>query len=147
MADQHTDSENVSIELLIAAGQLIRRVTREAFAGDSAATWRALSVVDQYPGITIGTFATGYGCSQPVATRLVGKLVDEALVRRQPGEDARVTHLYLTDKGHEHLANNRKSAADYLSPGFKWLSDEDIAAVRRTVEIIDRSLNNHDSNL
>ncbi|PRQ12262.1 hypothetical protein C1Y63_01485 [Corynebacterium sp. 13CS0277] len=147
-ADEFVESaptRELAIDLVITAGQLIRRVAREALSGDRAATWRALSIIEQYPGLRVGKFAKAYACSQPVATRHVHNLVNSGLVERVIGDDARVTNLYLTDAGREHLQAHRELVANYLAPTFNFLSDGDQRAVRRTIAIIETALRDPDA--
>lgn len=133
--------ELISAELIIAAGQLVRRITKEAFHGTSATAWRALSVVDQHGSISVGEFARNYGSSQPAATRLLTKLEGAGLVRREAvAGDARQVRISMTPAGAEHLRRERGLAAQYLAGRMGDLTDGDRDALLRTAELLRTAL-------
>ncbi len=61
----------------------------------------ALSAIDQFLGGTsIDRLASVLGLSQSGAVRVVNRLVEEDLLQRGPGLDARVTSVMVTSAGH-----------------------------------------------
>jgi DNA-binding MarR family transcriptional regulator len=64
----------------------------------------ALVHVQAWPGGSVGDLAGVVGLSQPATVRLVDRLVDQELVRREAGRDRRTVALVLTEAG-SHAAD------------------------------------------
>ncbi len=144
----NASNRDLGSDLMVVAGRLTRRVSRETRGQDTAGVWRGLSVVEQYEPITISALARAYGCSQPAATKLVARLESEGLARRAgDATDARISRISLTSAGHERLRAERAIASDYLRPMMDSLSAADTQAMWRTVEILTRFIDEGDSAL
>ncbi|MDO4910181.1 MAG: MarR family transcriptional regulator [Corynebacterium sp.] len=132
---------NVYAELVIASARVLRRLTREALPGESAADLDALNLLESNPGITISHFAELFGVSKPAASKHLVKLEGRGYVNKQRTDrDRRNTRVYITDEGSAYLKSERMAAADYLRDSFDSLSKEDLAAFKRTVEILQEKL-------
>ena len=65
--------------------------------------------------------------SRPQMTRLIDRLIEQDLVKRQPGEsDRRTVMLTLTDKGKMNLKENYALLKKALKDTLSALSDEDV---------------------
>ncbi|MCO1654935.1 MarR family winged helix-turn-helix transcriptional regulator [Pseudonocardia humida] len=116
---------------VIALGVLDRlRAAVSDESGVSEAEAGALVHIQAWPGGSVGELAGVVGRSQPAAVRLVDRLVERGLVRREPGADRRTAALVLTKAGsrvgEEILAARARTLATLLGD----LSD----AERRTLE-------------
>lgn len=74
-----------------------------AAVGDSSglgeAEAGALVHLQAWPGASVGELSGVVGRSQPAAVRLVDRLVERGLVRREPGADRRTVALVLSAEG------------------------------------------------
>ncbi len=64
----------------------------------------ALVHMQAWPGGSVNELAGVVGRSQPATVRLVDRLVERGLVRREPGPDRRTAALVLTEAG-SHVAD------------------------------------------
>lgn len=91
--------------------------------------WRILSCLQDRQGLTMGDLAEQALLSLPTATRLVDKMVSEALVYRVPSpDDRRKVLVFRSDKGRD-LWTQIKADADDLNRqivetlGEEWVGD------------------------
>jgi DNA-binding MarR family transcriptional regulator len=70
-------------------------------------------------------------------TKLVRNLVESEWVKRiADTDDARAWQIAITEKGADALQNWRDELSGALVPMFADLSDDELAALRRSVEIV-----------
>jgi DNA-binding MarR family transcriptional regulator len=128
-------------DLLHSATLLLSRRLRtedEAF-GMSPPRLSALSAVVAAGPIGIGALAATEGVSAPSMSRLVDGLERDGLVARTPDpDDARGVLARPTAKGRRTLAEGRARRIRTLTPGLRGLSADDLAAIRRGAELIQR---------
>lgn len=99
----------------------------------------ALSVVVYAGPIGIGALAAAEGVSAPTMSRLVDGLEHDGLVTRRPDpDDARGVLVRATDKGAKTLRRGRARRVDTLAAGLRGLSAEELAAISRGAELIER---------
>lgn len=110
---------------------------RAAVGGDSGlgeAEAGALVHVQAWPGGSVGELAGVVGRSQPAAVRLVDRLVERGLLRREPGADRRTAALVLTEAG-AHTADAVLAArARVLAPLLGDLSASERHALERLLD-------------
>lgn len=98
------------------------RATVDGDAGLGEAEAGALVHLQAWPGEAVGALAGVVGRSQPATVRLVDRLVERGLVRREKGADRRTVALVLTEAG-SHAANAVLTArARALAPLLAGLS-------------------------
>ncbi len=98
---------------------------RAAVAGNpgfSDAESSALVHVQAWPGGSVGDLAGVVGRSQPATVRLVDRLVEQGLVRREAGGDRRTLALVLTDAGSRAADAVLAARAAVLAPMLADLS-------------------------
>ena len=118
--------------------QAIRRLARENGSGDSLATWRTLGVLQRSGALRLGVLADASQVAQPTMTKLVAGLVERGWVERLPdADDARAWQIAISADGAAALAEWRAGLASVLLPYFADLDAGDLAAVRRTVTLLD----------
>jgi DNA-binding MarR family transcriptional regulator len=132
--------EAVAERLHSAALHLLRRLrTEDESHGVSPPRLSALSVVVAIGPIGIGALAAAEGVSAPTMSRLVDGLQRDGLVARAPDpEDARGVLVRPTAKGRRALGEGRARRIRTLSAGLQQLSADDLAAVRRGAELMER---------
>lgn len=81
--------------------QANRQVSRQLSAsGVPVDQWRLLVALDENSGATMGELAEGLALNHPTLTKIVDRMVDEALMYRLPDpHDRRKVRMFLSDKG------------------------------------------------
>lgn len=132
--------EAVADRLHSAALHLLRRLRTEDDAlGVSPPRLSALSVVVHAGPIGIGALATAEGVSAPTMSRLVDGLERDELVARRPDpDDARGVLVRATPKGRRVLVAGRRQRVHALTAGLAELTSEELSAVARGAELIER---------
>jgi DNA-binding MarR family transcriptional regulator len=132
--------QDVADRLHSAALHLLRRLRAEDDAlGISPPRLSALSVVVFAGPIGIGALAAAEGVTAPTMSRLVDGLERDGLVARAPDpEDARGVLVRATAKGSRILRQGRQQRVATLAEGLGDLSPEDLAAIARGAELIER---------
>jgi DNA-binding MarR family transcriptional regulator len=124
-------------DLVVAAHRLTRLAAQVTGNTESPATWRTLSVLQTSGPMRLGELATQSRVSQPTMTKIVRNLVDAEWVKRiADTADARAWQIAITDKGALALQTWRSELSAALVPMFADLSDDELAAMRSTVDII-----------
>jgi DNA-binding MarR family transcriptional regulator len=124
-------------DLVVAAHRLARLAARVTGNTESPATWRTLSVLQTGGAMRLGELAANSRVSQPTMTKIVRNLVDSEWVKRiADTEDARAWQIDITPKGAKALQGWRDELTSALVPMFADLSEDEVAALRSTVEII-----------
>jgi DNA-binding MarR family transcriptional regulator len=124
-------------DLVVAAHRLARLAARVTGSTESPATWRTLSVLQTVGPMRLGELAEHSRVSQPTMTKIVRNLVDAEWVKRiADAADARAWQIAITAEGAEALQTWRDELSAALVPMFADLSDDELAALRATVEII-----------
>jgi DNA-binding MarR family transcriptional regulator len=132
-----TDLRHTLGDLVVAAHRLTRLAARLTGSTESPATWRTLSVLQTTGPLRLGELATHSRVSQPTMTKLVRNLVESEWVKRiADTDDARAWQIAITGKGADALQNWRDELSGALVPMFADLSDDELAALRRSVEIV-----------
>jgi DNA-binding MarR family transcriptional regulator len=132
--------EAVADRLHSAALHLLRRLRTEDDAlGISPPRLSALSVVVFAGPLGIGALATAEGVTAPTMSRLVDGLERDGLVRREADpDDARGVLVRTTPKGTRVLTRGRAQRLHTLATELDRLSPEELAAVARGAELIER---------
>ncbi|MEU9239734.1 MarR family winged helix-turn-helix transcriptional regulator [Streptomyces shenzhenensis] len=105
-----------------------------AAVGTTLAQWDALRAIDRSPGASARELAAATFQSEQAFGTLVGRLVAQGLVERQPGHGRRIRH-HLTPDGKRTLAAGHGVAGEVLADCFAGLS----AAERATLlELLQR---------
>ncbi|PRD15390.1 MarR family winged helix-turn-helix transcriptional regulator [Pantoea coffeiphila] len=81
--------------------QANRRVNRElSLEGITLEHWRALKIISDHDGVSMRELSEELMQNFPTLTKIIDKMVQEALVYRRPDEvDRRKVRLYMSDKG------------------------------------------------
>jgi DNA-binding MarR family transcriptional regulator len=114
--------EELSAELVLHTGRLVRAVTRHAVGTSSevpTASLRLLSQLDEIGPVSIGALAAADRCSQPTMSAGVTALCDRGWATKTPHpQDARSSLVALTEAGRTVLAEARSERATVVAA---WL--------------------------
>ena len=98
--------------LLIQANRhMARQLTSE---GVSLEQWRILKVISQHGGLTMRELARMLSLHHPTLTKIVDKMVAEALVYRVPDpDDRRKIRIFIAEKGKGVLQQQNERVSDH----------------------------------
>ncbi len=109
--------DDLGIDLVVTSARLVRYIRRTAQIGDSVATWRALAILQEHGPVRIGEFAELDSLTQPAATAMLRRLVEEGLADRIPDpDDGRASLLQLSAAGTTRLLEMRDAAGQATEP-------------------------------
>jgi DNA-binding MarR family transcriptional regulator len=132
--------EELSGELVVYAGRLVRAVTRRAGHRVPAATLRMLSQVDELGPVTIGRLAEADRCSQPTMSAAVSNLSGRGWALKQPNPaDARSCLVTLTDEGRSVLTAARRQNAVTVADRLRATThadEQDLATAVRVIKAL-----------
>lgn len=124
-------------DLVVASHRLTRLAARVTGNTESPATWRTLSVLQSAGPMRLGELAAQSRVSQPTMTKIVRNLVESEWVKRiADTDDARAWQIAITARGADALQAWRDALSDALVPMFADLTEDELAAMRCTVEVI-----------
>jgi DNA-binding MarR family transcriptional regulator len=107
---------------------------------------RLLRMIGGAPGITMGQLVQSCGIEKTLVSKLVGSLVQRALVQRRIGtEDARQIHLELTDGGVELVLRAEPIGREMEARFLDCLSASEVQTLHRILQkIIDAEAGSRD---
>lgn len=137
-------NRTVTSELRTVLGELIsvnNRLTRLAASvsgnAESPAIWRTISVLRDLGPMRLGELARVSRVSQPTMTKLVHTLDERGWVRRiADAGDARAWLISADPSGVAALTAWRDEITAALEPTFDDLSDDELATLAASVEIV-----------
>jgi DNA-binding MarR family transcriptional regulator len=110
MAD-HSLNDHLAHLLTQANRHLNRQLSAEGVSIDQ---WRLMKVLSESGGMTMGKLAEELALNNPSVTKLVDRMVEDALVYRVPDpDDRRKVRMFLSDKGAALLASQDKRVRDH----------------------------------
>jgi DNA-binding MarR family transcriptional regulator len=128
------------VDLISATSRLTRIAAVASGNTTPASQWRILGVLESEGPLRIGEIAAALRISQPAITQYAPTLEEQRLVSRAADpHDARATVLTITREGRQALADWRAELAGAVAPLLSDLSDDDWAAISRTLEILGAS--------
>src|SRR3954471_17599505 len=108
-------TEELSAQLILHAGRLVRAVTRQAVGTSTevpTASLRLLSQIDELGPVGIGALAVADRCSQPTMSAGVASLCTRGWATKEAdSRDARATLVRLTREGRTVLDQARRERA------------------------------------
>lgn len=132
-----SDLHQVLGDLVVVNHRLTRVAARAAGGTESPALWRTLSVLRSSGPMRLGALAENSRVSQPTATNLVTTLDERGWVSRRPDPtDARASLIEVSDAGFAALMAWRDELTTALMPLFGDLDADEVATLRRAVEIV-----------
>ena len=132
-----TTPEDLADTVLRTVARLNRWATMHASWELPPAQIRLLALIEELEPARITDLAEADHTSQPGITAQVNRLEGARLVTRTtaPG-DARVHRVTTTPEGRDLLRRMRSARAEMLAPAFARLDADDLAAIRRTQQLL-----------
>ena len=130
--------KEVAWELGETSRMLRRQFNRHAAVhGATSAQWRAMFRLSREPGMKQVELADRLDVEPITAGRIVDRLEEAGLVeRRRDPVDRRSWRLFLTDKADPLIERLKVLAENCLSGALAGISDQEIVALRTTLEKI-----------
>lgn len=136
-----TTTLDLAARLRLAVTRTARRLRQEANADMSPSLMAAMATVDRHGPLTPSELASIERIQRPTATRVAARLEEQGLVSRADDPtDGRVTLLTITDDGRALLKRLRSRKTAYLASRMEDLSPEDLAALQRAADVLERML-------
>lgn len=136
-----TTTLDLAARLRLAVTRTARRLRQEANADVSPSLMAAMATVDRHGPLTPSELASIERIQRPTATRVAARLEEQGLVSRADDPtDGRVTLLTITDDGRALLKRSRSRKTAYLASRMEDLSPEDLAALQRAADVLERML-------
>lgn len=132
---------SLASRLRLAVMRLGRRLRRQGGGDLTPSQASALSTLERLGPMTLGELSAAEGVRPPTLTKIVAALEEQGLVARQTDpRDRRVAHVAATPAGADLLARARSTTDAYLASRLAALPPEDVAALTRAVEVLERLL-------
>lgn len=132
---------DLATRLRLAVTRTARRLRQQAGTDLSPSLAAALATVEVRGPLTPSELARIEGIKRPTATRIVAKLAEGGLVQRAGDPaDGRVSLVSITPAGSALLRKMRRRKNAYLARRLRELPAEDVAALERAAEVLERLL-------
>jgi DNA-binding MarR family transcriptional regulator len=143
MNGQTTDKTlaEAAAHLRLVITRTARRMRQEAGSELRASSASALTSVELHGPLTPSELADIERVKRPTATRILRGLEDEGLIERTPDpKDGRSALISLSAEGRERLRRLRQRKNAYLARRMRHLDADEVAALERAAEILERLL-------
>jgi DNA-binding MarR family transcriptional regulator len=99
----------------------------------------ALATVERHGPLTLGELAAHEKVQPPSMTRIVGVLVEHAVVDRAPHDtDGRQVILSITDTGRELLREDRRRREAWLAQHLRHLTPDEVDLLRAAAPVLEK---------
>lgn len=133
--------DDLAPRLRLAVTRTARRLRQEAGSGLGPSQTAALATIGRHGPLGPSELAERERISKPTTTRVVGHLERAGLVERTRDPlDGRCSILSVAPAGRELLRELRARKTAYFARRLSELGDEDVAALERAVEALERML-------
>jgi DNA-binding MarR family transcriptional regulator len=134
-----TDLAALASRLRLSVFRASRTLRRESQADISPTLLAALATIDRHGPITPGDLANHEQVRKPTVTRILNALADDGLIERSSDPlDGRVSWVSLSPAGRALMRRVRRRTDRFLAHRLDELDADDLAALDRAVEILDR---------
>jgi DNA-binding MarR family transcriptional regulator len=134
--------EVLAARLRLANARLARRVRQEAMSGGddlTASRLAALVTVEALGPVTLGELAAVEQVQPPSMTRIVARLEENGLARREvDANDRRIVRVRITDAGRQTLARSRTRKAAFLAKRVARLTPEERTALADALPVLEQ---------
>ena len=133
--------EELAPRLRLAIVRTARRLRQEAGSDMGPSQTAALATIERHGPLAPSELAERERIKRPTATRILGHLERAGLVERvRDPEDCRSAILSITAPGRALLRRLRARKTAYLAHRFRDLPPDDLAALERAAEVLERML-------
>lgn len=132
--------------LRLAITRMARRLRQEAGTDLGPSQLAALATIERHGPLAPSELADRERVRRPTATRVLTRLIDAGLVGRIPDPaDGRSAIVTVTPRGRALLRRLRRRKTAYLARGLRELPREDVEALARAAEVLERMLESETS--
>lgn len=141
MQTKTPDALELPARLRLAIARMARRLRQEAGDDLSPSMMAALATIENRGPLTPSELAEFERIKRPTATRVLRRLEDDGLIERTADpSDGRSALVAVTKDGAALLKKLRSRKNAYLARRLRELPDEDVAALERAAEVLERLL-------
>ncbi|MFK4731371.1 MarR family transcriptional regulator [Agromyces mediolanus] len=134
--------------LVSANSRLVRVAATATGSEESPAVWRTLGVLRDLGPLRLGELARVSRVTQPTMTKLVNALEERRWVRRTADpDDGRALRVAAEPLGLAALDAWREELTAAIAPLFPELDSADLAALERTVAVLEAGLDRADASV
>ena len=127
--------------LRLAIARMARRMRQEAGDDLSPSMTAALATIERHGPLTPSRLAELERIKRPTATRVLRRLEEEGLIERVADpSDGRSAVVSITRPGAALLKKLRSRKNAYLARRLRELPEEDVEALERAAEVLERLL-------
>jgi len=120
---------------------MARRLRQEAGDDLSPSSMAALATIERRGPLTPSELAEYEGIKRPTATRVLQRLLEAGLIERTADPtDGRSAVVSVTREGAALLKKLRSRKTAYLAQRLRELPDDDVKALERAAEVLERLL-------
>jgi DNA-binding MarR family transcriptional regulator len=127
-------------DLVVVGQRLTRLAAAETGERTSPLAFLTLATLTDHGSLRTGELAVHGRVAQPAMTRVLTALTEQGWVRRVTDGDARASRFEITEEGIVMQREWHRRLGAALEPYFRDLSADDLAAVTRTVAIVNAQL-------
>ena len=141
MQTKTPDALELPARLRLAIARMARRMRQEAGDDLSPSMMAALATIENRGPLTPSELAEFERIKRPTATRVLRRLEDDGLIERAADpSDGRSALVAVTRDGAALLKKLRSRKNAYLARRLRELPDDDVAALERAAEVLERLL-------
>ena len=136
--DVPDDPLELADRLRLATARLARRLRQQAGTGLTPSQSSALMSIGKHGPLTLGRLAKIEQIAPPTTTRIVAKLEDDGLVRREadPG-DRRIVLVEATAEGRRRLEHSRRRRSAWLAQRLDTFDAEQLGDVTAALRVLE----------
>ena len=132
---------SVAAHLRVVVARTARRLRQEAGTDLSPSQTAALATIERHGPLTPSELAARERIQRPTATRVIARLEEAGLVERTADPaDGRSSLVSLSAEGRALLEKLRANKDAYLARRLDALDPDELAALERAAEILERVL-------
>lgn len=130
-----------STQLLEVVPLIMRHIRSElrshAMKELSVPQFRTLMYLRRHANASLSNVAEHLGLTPPTVSKMIQKLVEHGMIKRNTALDRRQVRLSLSAKGISALSKAREGARKQLAENLKTLSEEELSSLSTILEMLD----------
>lgn len=131
-----------SARLIEVVPQIMKRIRGElrsrTMPGLNVPQFRTLTYLRRHPDASLSNVANHLGLTPPTVSKMIQKLVDQGIIKRNTSSDRRRVCLSLSEEGISALKKAREETLRQLAENLKTLSDEELGTLSAALDVLGR---------